>query len=121
MSDPRPEHVAAIERRTMGWTATRGAQRLLITTDPDVLDAFLDALVRAGRLTEDRESWRCGTQCSTWSHYYEAHCGEACRLSGRHTHHECVVGHTWPYDERLDGPQSAGAVRYVTEWQKADQ
>mgnify|MGYP001313378785 CR=1 FL=1 len=53
MSDPRPEHVAAIERRIMGWTATRGAQRLLITTDPDVLDAFLDALVRAGRLTED--------------------------------------------------------------------
>ena len=59
-TDPILRHVQAVAWCV--WSAER-AERLLTSTDPAVLDALQDALVRAGRLREDHqvargpESW----------------------------------------------------------------
>ena len=78
MSEPSREHIAAVaagydpdayddtKKRSshpaavIQWAArrhmaTEAAKALLTSTDPAVLDAMQDALVRAGRLTESRE------------------------------------------------------------------
>ena len=67
---PDPKHIAAVQDGISGWQIGTGyyatqvgtdeawdiATGLLTSTDPAVLDAMQDALVRAGRLTETRET-----------------------------------------------------------------
>lgn len=52
-TQPKQEHVEAV-MGGLGWRGPRGdAEALLTHLDPAVLDAFTDALVRAGRLREE--------------------------------------------------------------------
>ena len=59
MSEPSREHVEAVARVTNpgDWSARKvilaRAEAILTSTDPAVLDALQDALVRAGRLTDE--------------------------------------------------------------------
>lgn len=64
---PDPKHIAVVQDGISGWQIGTGyyatrvgtdeawdiAEALLTSTDPAVLDAMQDALVRAGRLHED--------------------------------------------------------------------
>ena len=78
---PDPKHIAAVQDGISGWPIGTGyyatqvgtdeawdiATGLLTSTDPAVLDAMQDALVRAGRLTEEeatRPKWEVCTDPS---------------------------------------------------------
>ena len=70
MSEPSREHVEALRDEIGGWPIGSGyyatrvgtdeareiAEHLLTSTDPAVLDAMQDALVRANRIAEERET-----------------------------------------------------------------
>ena len=97
MSDPSPEHVEAVgallddktlmrASRSLGVFASRHiAAALLNSTDPAVLAAFVDALVRAGVLSEETYAVDAMTDTTTT---------QPCVVTILCPHHAAVVAST---------------------------
>lgn len=101
MPDIPHEHVLAIADETTYCDTTRcinaardAAVAILTSTDPAVLDALTDALVRAGRLRkEESEYCTCG-------HYLTYHSGDGCWFTTTFTQ-RCACTLMRPQNYRL--------------------
>ena len=129
MSDPSPEHVEAVgallddktlmrASRSLGVFASRHiAAALLNSTDPAVLAAFVDALVRAGVLSEETYvDWCDHEDRDPWEPGQWIKCGQPADHRGEHK--DGCSGHRWPRRPDIDPSDKPEPRmrRYVTAW-----